>query len=515
LDSSEPFAVNPEKTTVQPAQSPASKHEMDRSLAHSLTWRAATNWFSQILSWVSLLIVARLLAPKDFGIAAMAVILWPYLRYLGEFGIPQTLVTLRDLSEDQLAQLNTIAFILGVGCFAISCVLGGPMAAFFRTPALAPVVIVTCSGLIPLGFRAVPEGLLNKEMRFGLLSWFEAVRSIVAAIATLAMAYLGWGYWSLVGGNLISTFVRSAMIISVRPYRFAWPHINSLREPLEFARQVMVSVVAWSSYERLDNATAGRVLGQGALGLYAMAWNLATIPLEKITSLVTTIAPSYLAAVQKEPAALRRYLRTLTETLALATFPATIGLALVARELVPLALGHKWEGAIVPLQVLSLYVALRSIVALLYAVLTAVGNPRFVMWNELSALVILPSAFYIGSHWGIGGIAWGWVAGYPLVALPLYWKTFKSIGMQVGDYLKAVRPALSGTLVMVTGVELAKRVFPSDRQVLLRLMTEIGVGVISYTATLLLLHRERILSFLRLAKSFRRPKVSRDTVSTI
>src|SRR4029077_36374 len=99
----------------------------------------------------------------------------------------------------------------------------GPMAAFFRTPALAPVVIVTCSGLIPLGFRAVPEGLLNKEMRFGLLSWFEAVRSIVAAIATLAMAYLGWGYWSLVGGNLISTFVRSAMIISVRPYRFAWP----------------------------------------------------------------------------------------------------------------------------------------------------------------------------------------------------------------------------------------------------------------------------------------------------
>jgi PST family polysaccharide transporter len=481
---------------------------MDRSLAHSLGWRAATNWGSQILSWASLLIVARLLAPKDFGIAAMAVILWPYLRYLGEFGIPQTLVTLRDLSEDQLAQLNTIAFMLGVGCFAISCFLAGPMAAFFRTPALAPVVIVTCIGLIPLGFRAVPEGLLNKEMRFGLLSWFEAVRSIVAAAATLAMAYFGWGYWALVGGNLLATFVRSAMIVVVRPHRFAVPRISSLQRPLEFGRQVLVSVVAWSSYERLDNATAGRVLGRGALGLYAMAWNLATIPLEKITSLVTTILPSYLAAVQKEPAALRRYLHTLTEAIALTTFPAAIGLALVARELVALALGQKWEGAVVPLQVLSVYVAFRSVVALLYTVLTAVGKTRFVMWNELSALVILPSAFYIGSHWGIGGIAWGWVAGYPLVALPLYWKTLKTIGMQIRDYLNAVRPALSGTLVMVAGVQFLKRVMPTDRSVLFRLVAEIGVGAIGYTTALLLLHRDRVLSFVRLAKGFRHPKVN-------
>ena len=136
-----------------------------------------TNYGAQILSWASLLVVARLLAPKDFGIAAMAMILFPYLRFLGEFGIPQTLVTLRDLTEDQLAQLNTLAFLLGVGCFLISLLLARPMAAFFRTPALVPVVIVACISLIPLGWRAVPEGLLNKEMRFGLLSWFEAIRS--------------------------------------------------------------------------------------------------------------------------------------------------------------------------------------------------------------------------------------------------------------------------------------------------------------------------------------------------
>jgi O-antigen/teichoic acid export membrane protein len=76
----------------------ASARRMDQSLAHSLAWRAGADWFSQILSWSSFLIVVRLLTPADFGLVAMAMVLWSYLRYLGEFGIPQTIVTLREIS---------------------------------------------------------------------------------------------------------------------------------------------------------------------------------------------------------------------------------------------------------------------------------------------------------------------------------------------------------------------------------------------------------------------------------
>jgi teichuronic acid exporter len=476
---------------------------MDKSLAHSLAWRAATNWGSQLLAWGSLFVVVRLLAPADFGLAAMAVVLWPYLRYLGEFGVPQTVVTMRDLTDDQLGQLNTISLLLGLATFAVSIVLARPLALFFRTPALVPVVIITCLQLIPQGFRAVPEGLLNKDMRFGLLSWIEAIRAVVAALATLVMAYLGYGYWALVWGNLIGTVVRTAIIMVARPFRFTWPRIAGLQKALTFGWHVLVSVIAWSAYERLDNVTAGRVLGQAALGAYAMAWNLANVPLEKVTSLVTTIIPSYFAAVQTEPAELRRYLRTLTEALAVATFPATIGLALIARELVPLAMGQKWEAVVAPLEVLSVYVAFRSVVALLPKVLTAVGNARFVMWNDLAALVILPTSFYIGSRWGIRGIAWGWVAAYPFVAVPLYWKTFRTISMQVGDYLRSLLPALNCTLGMVIAVGLVKWAVPTSQSLLLRLCLEVLVGTAAYVATLWLLYRERVIAFYRIAKSFR------------
>jgi teichuronic acid exporter len=317
------------------------------------------------------------------------------------------------------------------------------------------------------------------------------------------MVFFGLGYWSLVLGNLAGHTAQSVLIVVARPHRFAIPRMRLLRRPLLFGWHVLVSVVASSAYERLDNVTAGRALGQAALGVYGMAWNLANVPMEKLTTLVTTTIPTYLAAVQNDPAALRRYLRTLTESLAIATFPATIGLALVARDLIPFALGHKWDGVIVPLEILCVYVTFRSIVALLGKLLTAVGNPRFVMWDDLAALVILPAAFYIGSRWGTQGIAWGWVAAYPLIALPLYWKTFKTIEMPVGDYMRALRPGLHGTVVMVLAVSLVKWALLPKGSAPLRLVIEIATGAAAYIGTLALLHRERMMAFLRTARNLR------------
>src|SRR5207253_1107499 len=286
---------------------------------------------------------------------------------------------------------------------------------------------------------------------------------------TLVLAFVGFGYWALVLGNLVATFARTILLGSSRPHRFAMPRMATLKEPLSFGRHILVSVIALSAYERLDNVTAGRVLGQYALGVYGVAWNLAYVPLEKVTSLVTTVIPTYLAAVQKDPESLRRYVRSLSEVLALATFPATIGIGIVAHELVPVALGPTWVGVIAPLQVLSWYAAFRSIVAIFPKVLTAVGKARFVMWNDLRALVILPVAFYIGSHWGTAGIAWGWVAAYPLVALPLYWKSFRAISMPMGGYMQALRPAIDGTVMMVIVVACLRWELPSQLPVLMRL----------------------------------------------
>ena len=492
---------------TNPASAPMAPPKKHESFAVNLFWRAVANWSSQLVSWAALLVVVRLLSPADFGIVGMSVVLYWYLKFLGGFGITPTVIRHRELTAETLAQLNTMGVVFGLGSFCLACLFAWPAAAFFKNPHVVPVAIVTCIALIPLGLRSVPEGLMNTDMSFKSLSLFDALRDIFNAAVTVTLAWMGFHYWALVLGTLLSEIARTIVILCVRPYRFAWPRKATVREPLIFGGRVLIAGFAWSTYNTLDNVTAGRVLGQSALGLYGLAWNLANAPLEKITSLVTTLVPAYLSRVQTDLAALRHYVRSLTEMIALATFPAMVGLALVAPEAVPLLMGRKWDGMIAPLQVLCIYGSVRSVVALLPKVLTAVGNARFVMRVEVMGLFVMPIAFWIGSHWGITGIAYGWVFAYPLIAIPEYWKTIKTIEMEVGDYFRALRPAIDGCVAMSAAVLALKWALPSVNSKWLRLTVEIGTGAAVYTGAILLLHRGRALHFLSIVKKIRAPKL--------
>ena len=504
MDSPKPAIANEQASTGDLLPAPTAKHT---SLAANLAWRALANWSSQLVSWAALLVVVRLLSPEDFGLVGMSVVLYWYLRYLGDFGIMATVIRHQDLSQETLAQLNTMGAVFGTGSFLLACLFAWPAALFFKTPRMALVAVVICIALIPVGLRSVPEGLLNKEMRFKSLSLFDALAGMVSAAVTVLLAGLGFHYWALVLGNLLSEITRFAIILSVRHHRFAWPRIATIREPLTFGRNVLLGGFAWSTYNTVDNVTAGRVLGQAALGLYGMAWTLANIPLEKIVSLVSTLIPAYLARVQTDLAALRNYVRVLTEAIALAMFPATIGLALVARDAVPLVMGPKWNGMVAPLEVLCVYAAFRSVVSLLPKVLIAVGNARFVMRVEVSGLVLMPIAFYIGSHWGITGIAFGWVFAYPIIALAHYWKVLATIEMGVGDYISALRPAFDGSVAMAVAVGVLQWTLPSSHFQWLRLMVEIGGGAAVYIATVALLHPQRAMHFWSIAKRVRAPRL--------
>src|SRR5262249_36160370 len=150
---------------------------------------------------------------------------FPFLREISEFGIPRIIVTFRELSEEQIGQLNTAGALLGGFSFLLACAAAKPIAIFFKTPALVPVIMVTCAALVPLGLRSVSEGLLIREMRFRSLSLYDALNAVIAAAVTLVLAALHCGYWSLVLGNLLAVSLRSLLIWRARPFRYAIPSL--------------------------------------------------------------------------------------------------------------------------------------------------------------------------------------------------------------------------------------------------------------------------------------------------
>ena len=129
-----------------------------------------------------------------------------------------------------------------------------------------------------------------------------------------------------------------------------------------------------------DFAVVGRVLGKAALGAYSFAWTIASVPVDRVSSLVSRVTPAFFAAVQHDPPALRRYLLNLTDGLALVTLPACIGLSIVAPEFVVVVLGNAWTPAIMPLRLLSLYAAFRSVITPAPTILVATGQAKKSMY---------------------------------------------------------------------------------------------------------------------------------------
>jgi len=486
-----------------------STESLDRILARGVAWTAAAKWSSQVLTWVSTIIIARLLAPSDFGLVGMAAIYLGLVTLVSEFGVGTTVLTLRELTGVQIAQLNSISLLVGIASFSISCAIAVPLGHFFRNPRLPAVVIVMSTTFIILAFRSVPYGLLQKEMRFKLLSALETGQSLTQAVVTLLLAALGLGYWSLVLGNVLGTAWLSGSTAICKRHGFARPRFESIEKALHFTWQILVSRLCWYGFSNADFLVAGRVLGASPLGEYTFAWNLATSPVEKVTGVVVRVTPTFFAAVKDQESALRRYLRVLTEGLCILTFPATFGLALVAPEFVPLALGKKWMEAIVPLQLLSFYGSFRALVTLLPQVLIVVGETRFPMLNGIAALFVMPTAFYIASRWGTTGIAAAWITTYPFVVIPLYWRTLSRINLSWGEYLRGVLPPLNASIAMAIVVGLLRWTMPLTWPLYLRFASEVLAGGGAYIFVMTVFYGSRLRALWAVSTSLLE-KVNRD-----
>jgi O-antigen/teichoic acid export membrane protein len=265
---------------------------------------------------------------------------------------------------------------------------------------------------------------------------------------------------------------------------------------------VLVSRLSWYAYANSDFVVAGRVLGQVELGAYAVAWNLASTSIDKLTDLLARVGPTFVSEAQHDTASLRRYVRHLTRGISLITFPVTLGLAAVAPDFVLVVLGSRWATAVAPLQLLALYGCLRSITTLFGPIMSAVD----VRWASRYSLVfplVFPTAFYVGSRWGTVGIAAGWVCLYPLLYIPIYRRLLRRLEMPLREYLRTLWPALSGSVAMLVVVGAIRQFAPSDWPRAESLAVQVCAGAMTYLGAVAVAHRDDYAIVRQLVRSVR------------
>jgi O-antigen/teichoic acid export membrane protein len=477
---------------------PTSERTLDRKLVKGIAWTGGVKWLTQIISWAVTLVVARILTPADYGLFGMAMVYLGLAQLASEAGLQPVVIQPEVLDDELAASIGGLAIMTGIAVCALSAGFAAVVAWFFKEPRVRMLVVALSATFVLRGLQVLPRGLLTRDLDFRRLSWIDAAESMIAALATVVTAFLGYRYWSLVIGAMCGIAVSTVLCFVTRPHRIKLPReLQSIAGSLRLGGHVVTSQFAWYVYSNADFATVGRVLGRTALGAYTFAWTIANVPVDRVTSLVQRVTAPIFAAVQSDKALLRRYVATLTEGLAIVTMPLCVGLAMVAGPLVRVMLPPAWSGAIVPLRLLSLYAAFRCVTSLLAQVLIFTGHAKRNMQLSVLAALVLPVSFYGASQWGTTGVAAVWVTVYPAVIGSLYiHDTLKVIGMRFGEYIRALLSAASAALAMaVTVAALEARLRPVLAPPLL-LAALVGAGAAVYTGVLLAMHGKRLRAVL-------------------
>ncbi len=475
------------------ASDPADEHPKgpapasNREWLTSIGWTAAGKWGAQLFSWACSLLIARLLAPDDFGLLTMTVVFLGLVSLLAEAGIGSAVLNLPQLNSSQIRQLNTISIGFSASGALTVLATSRAVAAFFGRPELVQLLSAMSIPLLLSGMRAVPNAVMQKALRFKLLSGLDALQALVQALVTVALAYCGFGYWSLALGSISGAVVSTAITVWLSGPGLERPRKGQLSHLASFSSAVLVSNLSWFAYANADFIIAGKMLGAAALGHYSLAWNLAVAPSDKIGVVITKVTPGFLARHSASHEGIRRDVCRLTKGTSMLVSPLAIGLALVADTFVATVLGDKWLPAIAPLRYLCVYLLFAALFTVLPQAAVSAGKPSLSMFASLLKLVVLPVAFYIGSHWGAKGIAVAWLgAGLP-ATLPLYILLFRLIHLPVWEYLRATRTAFLGTCFMAIMVVCARALLSSTVAPMVSLVTQIAVGCVAYAVATLYL----------------------------
>ena len=476
-------------------------------VSHGLKWSALGKFTGQALSWASTLLVIRLLSPQDYGLIAMAAVFINFCAMINEFGLGTALIQRQHVDNLAQRQVWTIALVANIAFYGLFYYAAAPIATFYEEPRLVPLVRVMALQFLIRAFIVVPHSMMIRRLRFKPIALTDLIGQVGNVVTTLTLAFLSFGYWSLIIGSLVEGLIRAPIYLAVSGFRpIPTRRTRGLKALLGLGSVFSANRLLWFLYSQMDKLILGKLLGAERLGVYSVGANLASIPLEKSGAILNQIALPAYSSLQKDPGgAYDAYVKTIRLILFFLV-PICFGIAAIADEAILLILGEKWASAALPLALLSVITPLKLVSVSYSNLLGGLGHPLFVTKNLVYAFLIIVPSLALGSSWGLVGVCVAWVVAYPvwyvlthyLVAKRLKWRFAK-------EFSNIMPPYLLGTAMLVTtdtGLVSLGILHESD---LVNLALKVIVGVVTYMFLWLIFLRSQISFFRNEIRSLIRP----------
>lgn len=454
---------------------------------------AITNYFLQAVSIAFSVVLMRLLSPDDFGVLALAVVIYSIIERIRQLGLTQLLIARKEPSDQIIGTHLTLSVGISTVVVFLTLTLSPVLAHFYSRQVIAVLLALAVLHLLDAnGVAATSNALLRKELRFARLSALDIASTLASLLMAIGAAWLGWGVWALVVRDGTRIAVQSLGVWIIVPQRPRWTF--DLKIAREFLRQgwhMWVSGIAGYIVFAYDDFLVGNLLGTTTLGFYSRAYRYSKLPMSPLAPVYSVLSPTY-ARLQDDGARLSRTYALFLEAVALIAFPAAGLMAMAAPELVVVLLTEKWAGVAPLLQCLLPYALLRPIRDGTYSMAVALGKPETVARiGTIEAALMLAVCSLLTWWFGAPGAAIS-AAIVVLVGLVLMYLWFLREHVEM-NYQRIFLPS-SFSLAIAVAAPLVLLHFVPVENVMVRLAIKLAVCSVTFLVVSFLLQGQHLLN---------------------
>lgn len=410
-----------------------------------------------LLRILSVMILAHLLSPKDFGLVGMVTAFTGILGLFRDFGLSSATIQSETVTDEQSSTLFWINVAAGAILATLAFAMAPVIAAFYHEPRLFKVTAILALGFL-LNSAGVQHGaLLQREMRFTALSVITLLGSFAGIAIAIAGALAGYGYWSLVAMTVATPAIITMGVWLAIPWVPGMPRRQvGVRSMMRYGSTLTLNGFLIYLATNFEKVLLGKFWGADAIGIYGRAYQLSNIPTESLNSTVGEIAFAALCRLQNEPARLKSYFLKGYSLVVSMTLPITIASTLFGEDIIFALLGPKWHDAVPVFRLLAPTILVFAIVNPLAWLLSATGQVGRLLKMALVITPIMMGSYLVAVPYGPKGVAFTysllmilWI--FPTVA----WAVHGTV-ISVRDLLLAVsHPLVSG--LVAAGVAFGAR----------------------------------------------------------
>jgi teichuronic acid exporter len=462
-----------------------------RTLAvKSAAWYGATRLWGQLISWAVTVLLARMLAPEDYGLYAIALSVLAMVELMQEFGLGTALIQRQDLTRSQVSAVFWVVASSSVLLTALTLAASGTISRIYGEPGLTWPLRLLCLTFLLNSLGTVPYSLLTKSINLRRRSLAEVFGVTTSALVALSLAYMGYGVGALVIGHL----ARSVVLNVGLAFFAGWAptlavDFRGMRSLLTFGMSVAGSQLVSTFTGTTNTFVIARLLSSTAVGLFSMAQGLTEAPTRLSTAIINQISLPVFSKLQHDRIQLTAYFLKISKYLTVISLPIQIGLALVAPQLIPVLLSAKWQALTVPFQILCLESAVILSTLTCSPLLMARGRGSLLLNRALLWFGIVTGATVAGAWFSLVAVVLTRLVVVVPLRMTLVLPALAEIDLSVGEYLGKLASPLGATALMVGAVLLLQHGLPFHMTPVEGLVTEILVGAGTYIVALFLLDR--------------------------